>query len=201
MTSTVVADDLACVLDGLELRQATLVAHSMGAGEAIRYLTRHGSERVERLVLLAPTTPGVQRSADNPQGLDPQIFQKLRSVWQQDFPAWIDQNTDAFVTPETSPGMKRWLSRMMLRTPLQVALATHRASLDTDFRAELARLRLPVLVVHGDRDVSAPLALTGQRSAALIPGARLEVVPGAPHGLFATHHELVNSSILAFLQS
>jgi non-heme chloroperoxidase len=91
------AEDLATVLEVLDLRQVTLVGHSMGAGEVIRYLTRNGTGRVERVVLLSPTTPGVKRSAANPNGLDPKIFETIRAAWQQDFPHWIDQNTDAFV--------------------------------------------------------------------------------------------------------
>jgi non-heme chloroperoxidase len=88
---------------------------------------------------------------------------------------------------------------MMSQTPLQVALLCNRALVETDFRAELRTIRTPMLIVHGDQDKSAPIELTGQPTAALVPGAQLEVVEGAPHGLFVTHGDQVNSSVLKFL--
>ena len=193
------ADDLAAVIDSIGVDKAVLVAHSMGGGEIIRYLTRHGASKVERVVLLAPTAPGMARSATNPTGLDLQIFETLRSSWRKDFPHWIDENTDPFFTPTTSPGMKRWLAQMMSQTPLQVAITCNHNSVETDFRTELRTLRTPMLIIHGDQDKSAPVQLTGQVTAALVPGAQFEVVEGAPHGLFVTHCEHVNSSVLKFL--
>jgi non-heme chloroperoxidase len=193
------ADDLAAVIDSVGVDKVVLVAHSMGGGEVIRYLTRHGASKVERVVLLSPTTPGIGKSASNPTGLDLQIFDAMRGSWRQDFPQWIDENTDAFFTPSTSPGMKRWLAQMMSQTPLQVALLCNRALVETDFRAELRTIKTPMLIVHGDQDKSAPIPLTGQPTAALVPGAQLEVVEGAPHGLFVTHGDQVNSSVLKFL--
>lgn len=193
------ADDLASVIETLRLDQITLVGHSMGGGEIVRYLSRHGSARVERIALLSPTLPGVARSAANPTGLAPQIFEKVRTVWRQDFPRWTDENTDPFFTPQTSPALKRWVAEMMLRTPLQVALETNRTLVETDFTAELQKLKTPTLILHGDHDISAPLPLTGQRTAALVPGAQLDVVAGGPHGLFVTHVEEVNRRVLAFL--
>ena len=193
------ADDLATVIDSIGMDKVALVAHSMGGGEIIRYLTRHGASKVERVVLLAPTAPGMAKSPTNPTGLDLQIFETLRSSWREDFPHWIDVNTDPFFTPTTSPGMKRWLAQMMSQTPLQVAIACNHNSVETDFRTELRAIRIPMLVIHGDQDKSAPVQLTGQVTAALVPGAQFELVEGAPHGLFVTHCEHVNSSVLRFL--
>jgi pimeloyl-ACP methyl ester carboxylesterase len=195
------ADDLATVIDSTGADKVALVAHSMGSGEIIRYLTRHGDSKIERVMLLAPTTPGIGRSAGNPDGLDLKIFESMRNAWREDFPNWIDANTDAFFTPTTSPGMKRWLAQMMSQIPLQVALSCNRTLVETDFRAELRTVRTPVLIVHGDQDKSAPIELTGQPTAALIPGAQFEVVEGAPHGLFVTHCEQVNSMLLKFLSA
>ena len=193
------ADDLAAIIDSIGVDKVVLVAHSMGGGEVIRYLSRHGASKVERVVLLAPTAPGIGKSATNPTGLDLQIFETLRSAWRKDFPQWIDENTDPFFTPTTSPAMKRWLAQMMSQTPLQVAITCNRNLVETDFRAELRTIRTPLLVMHGDQDKSAPIQLTGQVTAALVPGAQFEVVEGAPHGLFVTHCDQVNSSVLKFL--
>ena len=195
------ADDLASVLNTLDLRGVTLVGHSMGCGEIVRYLSRHGAGRVDRIVLLAPTTPGLLKGPDNPNGLDPAMFEAVRAAWRQDFRKWMDDNTAAFLTPQTSPGMTRWLTDMMMRTPLEVALACNRAVIGTDFRRELPGITTPTLILHGDKDASAPLDLTGRPTAALIPGSRLTVIPGAPHGLFATHRDEVNARMLAFMQA
>lgn len=195
------ADDLAAVIEALDLNGLTLVGHSMAGGEIVRYLSLHGAARVEKLVLVAPTTPFLLKTADNPQGIDGAVFEAARAAWARDFPRWLDENAPGFVTPGTSPAMVRWLTGMMLRTPIEVARRCNRSVVETDFRAELARIQLPALVIHGDADVSAPLELTGRPTAARIGGARLEVVPGAPHGLFVTHLEEVNRLILDFIQA
>lgn len=193
------ADDLAAVIDALNLRKVTLVGHSMGCAEIARYLTRHGQSRIARAVMLAPTTPFLLKTADNPNGVDRALFQHVRSLWLRDFPKWIADNTDPFFVPETSPEMKRWGESMMLATSMQAHVECNIAVTETDFREELRRIKVPVLVIHGTKDVSAPLPLTGQPTASLIPGAELKVYEGAPHGLFITHMERVNRDLLSFV--
>jgi pimeloyl-ACP methyl ester carboxylesterase len=122
-------------------------------------------------------------------------------MWRKDFPRWVDDNADPFFLSDTSPGIKDWTKDMMLHTPLRAALALGRTMAEADVRAELKRLDLPVLVIQGDRDASAPLPLTGRRTAALIPEAKLEVYAGAPHGLYFTHAERLNADIAAFARS
>jgi non-heme chloroperoxidase len=195
------ADDLAAVIDQLGLTDVTLVAHSMGSGEAVRYLARHGDRKVRRLVLLAPITPFLRKTADNPAGLPVAIQQKLLSDIATDFPKWVAGGTRPFFRAETSPETRAWMANMMLGTPIAVAHACAQAFMGEDFRPDLKALRLPTLVVHGDRDASAPLALTGKRSAEMIAGARLEVIPGAPHGLFITDAERVNHLISEFARA
>ena len=193
------ADDLAAVLGALDLREATLVGHSMGCGEIVRYLSRHGDARVARVVLLAPTTPFLLKTADNPAGIDAALFEAGRAVWRQDFPQWVADNTDPFFTPDTSPAMKQWAAGMLLKTPLPILLACNKVTAETDFRPDLRAIRKPALVIHGDRDVSAPLELTGRPNAEMIPDARLAVYEGAPHGLFLTHMQRLNADLLAFI--
>jgi non-heme chloroperoxidase len=195
------ADDLAAVIEALDLRDVTLVGHSMGAGEVVRYLTRHGSGQVKRIVLLAPTTPFLTQTADNPAGLPAAAFEAMRTAWMADFPGWVAQNAAAFFTPTTSTALIDWAVRMMLEIPLPVALACNRAVAETDFRAELAQIDVPCLVIHGDADVSAPLALTGAPTAALIPGCELKIYKGAPHGLMFTHTDRLNTDLLALAQA
>ena len=195
------ADDLAAVIEAMDLRKLTLVGHSMGAGEIVRYLTRHGSERIKRIVLLAPTTPFLSQAPDNPAGLPAAAFEAMRTAWRADFPGWVAQNAAAFFTPSTSPPLMDWATRMMLEIPLPVALACNRAVTDADFRAELPRIDVPCLVIHGDADASAPLALTGAPTAALIPGCELKIYEGAPHGLMFTHADRLDTDLLAFARA
>jgi pimeloyl-ACP methyl ester carboxylesterase len=192
------ADDLGAVIEQLDLRDAVLVGHSMGGGEIARYLTRHGSGRVGKVVLLASTTPFVTRTADNPHGVDPAVLAAGRAIWRKDFPKWIADNTDPFFVSETSAPMKAWGVQMLLKTPLPILLECNRVVAETDYRPDLRGIKVPTLVIHGDKDVSAPLDLTGRPSAALIPGARLEVYEGAPHGLFITHMDRLNADLAAF---
>jgi non-heme chloroperoxidase len=192
------ADDLAAVLETLDLRNVALVGHSMGCAEITRYLTRHGSRRVGSVVMLAPTTPFLLKTADNPQGVDKGVFESVRAKWLKDYPKWLADNTDPFFVPETSPEMKHWGMHMAFSTSLQAAIQCNIAVAETDFRDELTRIDVPVLILHGTKDVSAPLALTGERTAQLIPRSVLRVYEGAPHGLFLTHMDKVNEDIARF---
>lgn len=196
------ADDLAAVMDALDLRDVTLVGFSMGTGEVVRYLARHGAEgRVARAVLIGTTTPMLARAPDNPAGVDPVVFEAFRRDWlMRDFPGWLDANMEPFVTPETPAGLRDWVRDMALRSSVQALLECHRTLAAADFRHELRAVQVPVLVVHGERDMTCPLDLTGRPTAALIPRARLSVYEGAPHGLFLTHMDRLNADLLQFLR-
>jgi len=186
------ADDLAALIERLDLRGVTLVGHSIGGGVIVRYLTRHSAGRVARVVLLAPSTPFLLKTEDNPDGVDTAAFAR-------DFPKWLADNARPFVVAETSPEMVQWVQGLMLQCSLNAAIDLNRAQVATDFRPELPGVTVPTLVIHGDVDVSAPLELTGRRTAALIPGARLTVYEGAPHGLMFTHTDRLNADLLAFV--
>ena len=194
------ADDLAAVLDELDLRRVTLVGMSMAGGELVRYLTRHGSSRVSRLVFVATAaTPFPTRTADNPAGIPADRFELFRThALLRDYPKWLEDNRPPFFTPETSPQMQEWVRSMMLTTSLKALVECNRSGTSTDFRRELASIAVPTLIVHGDRDVSAPLALTGEPTATLIPRATLAVYEGAPHGLFVTHMDRLTRDVAAF---
>ncbi len=200
------AEDLARVLDNLDLHDVTLVAHSMGSGEAVRYLTRHGAERVARLVLLAPTTPFVLKTPDNQDGVDAQLFAASRDEWRRDFGRWILENEppyfgDGLPGCELSSLLRDWTKHDMLATTLQAVIEFQRSAVETDFREELPTLSVPTLIIQGDADASAPLPLTGMRTAELIPNSRLFVYENAPHGIYLTHRERVNRDLLAFIDT
>jgi len=197
------ADDLALVINALDLRDATLVGFSMGCGEIVRYLTRHGrAGRVSRAVLIGPTTPMLARAPDNPGGIDPAVFEAFRREWlMRDLPGWIDANMVPFVTPDTPLGVRDWVRDMALRASAHALLACHRTLAAADFRAELPAIRVPVLIVQGDQDQTCPIDLTGRPTAALLPQGRLSVYAGAPHGLPFTHQERLNAELLGFVRA
>jgi non-heme chloroperoxidase len=195
------ADDLAAVIDALDLRGVTLIGHSMGCGEVVRYLTRHGAARVRRIALLAPTLPFFLKTADNPAGLEKSFFEGIRAAWLRDYAGWAWQQTPAFFIPETSQAMQQWGFTLGTQTHLHAILESNITVTETDFRAELPRVDVPTLILHGTADKSCPLAMTGERTAKLIPGARLEVVEDAPHGLTLTHAERVNAELLKFCRA
>ena len=194
------SDDLAAVIDASDARNITLIGHSMGCAEAVRYLTRHGTQKVKRVALVSPTLPFLLQTPDNPEGIPGAAFQQLRELWRADFPQWMADNAAPFVTPETSPAMMAWLNGLMLQMTLDVAIACNRTLVETDFRPDLKALKLPVLIVHGDKDASAPLDVTARRAAALVPQARFEIYEGAPHGLFVTHIARLNADLLRFIR-
>ncbi|MDQ0472032.1 alpha/beta fold hydrolase [Labrys wisconsinensis] len=192
------ADDVAALIEALDLDRVTLVTHSLAGGEAVRYLTRHGDARIARMVLLAPMTPMLLRTGDNPEGLPRSAFEEVWAQWQRDYPKWVAEATAPFFVPETSAAMMRSVVAL-LQISIPVALACSRAMAEEDFRTEMRRIRVPTLIVHGDRDRSAPIEVTGRPSAALVPGCRFLVYEGAPHGLMYTHMERLHADILAFM--
>ena len=199
------AEDLAAVIDHFGLREATLVAHSLGSKEAVRYLTRHGDDRIARLVLIGPTTPLMRRTADNPDGLDPALIEANYAAVAADVPTWCAdfQAAGSYFgsSPGSSPGLVDWTVSMIVGTPLPVLLETLKVNSNADMRAELQEIQVPTLIVHGDQDSSAPIEITGRKTAELIRGASLTVYPGAGHGLYASDHDALNSDLLAFINS
>lgn len=193
------AGDLAAVMDHFDLRQAVLVAHSMGAVEAIRYCTRYGMNRVARLVLAAPTTPFSAKTPDNPEGIPAAAIQARYESIAKDYPKWIAENEAPFFTSDTVPETRTWIKNMMLDVPLPVGLACGRTIAAADLRAELKKIARPTLIIHGDKDASAPLPITGARTAQLIENSRLTVYPDAPHAIVLTHRERFISDLLEFI--
>jgi non-heme chloroperoxidase len=198
------ADDLAALIDRLDLHGVTLVAHSMASGEVIRYLTRHGHDRVDGLVLLAPTTPFPLKTADNPDGVDGALFAERRAQWRCDFAQWVLDNEGPYMG-DGLPGcavsslLREQTKTDMLTTTLQAVIEFQRTGVETDFREELTRVAVPTLVIQGDCDASAPVPLTGSRTAALIRDCHLVVYDNAPHGLYLSHRDRLNRDLLAFI--
>ena len=197
------ADDIRELLTLLDLRDVMLVGHSVGGAEAARYLTRHGRDRVSRLVLASTTLPFLARTADNPDGVPLAVMQSVWESWHSDWPRWVGENRPPFIGAglpgcAVSPEMIQLGMNDMLQTSLPALLQTSRAAVTTDFRAELREIGVPTLLIHGDSDASSPVEITGAKAVTLIPGARLKIYQNAPHGLVATHLSQVEGDIVEF---
>jgi non-heme chloroperoxidase len=188
------SDDLSAVLEQLDLRDATLVGHSLASGEMVRYMTRHRGARVSKLIFIAPAATPYPA-----QYIPPNIAEQLRSQrLMHDFPRALREGLPPFLTPTSSQGMLDWVFNMMVGASHSAVVGCNIALTTADFRDELPHIDVPSLVIHGTRDVSAPIDLTGRPTAAAIPGAQLEVYQDAPHGVFLTEIGRVNAHIASF---
>ncbi len=200
------ADDLAAVIEALDLQDVTLVGFSTGGGEVARYIGRHGTGRVKKAVLVSAVPPMMLKTADNPGGLPLEVFDGIRKASLEDrAQLYLDLASGPFYG-FNRPGAK--VSQGLIDNwRAQGMQAGHKNTYDsiaafsaTDFREDLKKFDVPTLVIHGDDDQIVPLDSSGKASAALIEGAQLIVYPGAPHGLTDTHKERFNNDLLAFLK-
>jgi pimeloyl-ACP methyl ester carboxylesterase len=198
------ADDLAAVIEQLNLHGVTLVGHSMGCGEVVRYLSRHRARRVVRAVLVATITPFTLKTADNPDGVERSVLEKGRIALSQDRPHQIAKAAPAFFGAPKNPvstEIMEWWTRMIIdQCSLKTMLDLHRVFTETDFRPELRTIKVPTLIIHGDSDTSTPIDFTGRRTERLIPSGQLKVYEGAAHGLPITHMDQLNADLLAFVK-
>jgi non-heme chloroperoxidase len=197
------ADDFATVIDRLGLRDLTLVGHSMGAGEVVRYLSRYRARGVRRVALIAPITPFTLKAPDNPDGVDKADLEKGRTELSRDRPGRIALAAPAFFGTgqnAVSAAMIEWWTDMIIeQCSLKVMLDLHRVFTETDFRPDLRTIAVPTLIIHGDSDTSTPLEFTGRKTASLIRGSQLKVYKGAAHALPITHMDLLNRDLLSFV--
>lgn len=190
------ADDLAAVIDALDLRDVVIVAHSGAGGEAIRYVSRYGAGRVERLILVGATGPCMITGGDNGFGLPSGAVDAVLDQIRGDLPAWLDANAEPFA-PGASRRTLDWLAGMVLETSRRIVIDFQRVIAAADLRAEATALQLPVTIIHGTQDASAPIGLTAERYHALIPNSELIVYDGAAHGIMVTHAERLADDIAA----
>jgi non-heme chloroperoxidase len=198
------AEDLHQILTKLDLRDVDLVGFSMGAGEVARYLGKHGSERIRKAVFMAGIPPCLLKAADHPDGIDRSVFDGIRQAVRADRPAFLTSFLRDFYNLDVLGG--KLVSEEVARASWNVAIgASAKGTLDcvsawlTDFRNDVARIDVPVLIVHGDSDRILPVAATALPLSRLIRGARLVVVKGGPHGMTWTHAEEVNATLVHFL--
>jgi non-heme chloroperoxidase len=194
------ADDLAAVIEDCDVRDATLVGHSMGCGEITRYLTRYGDGRVARAVLVAPQLPFALNTADNPDGrLELASLEAMRDAWVVSFVGWLAQAAPPAFGLNAPPELIAQTVQAMLQCSLQAAIECNITGSQTDLRPELAKIATPTLVLHGDADGSCPLEFTGRKLPGLMPNCRLKVYPGATHTLIVEQAAQVVEDVLAFI--
>ncbi|MCW5572353.1 MAG: alpha/beta hydrolase [Steroidobacteraceae bacterium] len=200
------ADDLAAVIETLDLRGVTLVGHSTGGGEVVRYIGRHGTKRVAKAVLIAAVPPIMLKTAANPEGLPIEVFDQIRAGVANDRSQFYRDLAVMFYGANR-PGAKVsqgtldqfWLWSM--QSGLKNAYDCIRAFSETDFTEDLRKIDVPTLVLHGEDDQIVPVNDSARKSARLIKDAKDIYYPDAPHGITATHQDQVNADLLAFLRS
>ena len=192
--------DLASLLDRLDLRDVVLVGHSMGAGEVVHYLARHGSKRVGRVMLVAPTTPYALKTDDNPQGVDRAIYDKMVAALWSDRYGYLASGAPGLLGRNADPALIEWAMSIALQATPQAQIGCLRAFSETDFRPDLSAVTVPTLIVYGTGD--SPIApVNARRTQAAIAGSRMEIYEGAPHALFVTDAERFNRDLLQFARS
>lgn len=197
------ADDLAAVIEALDLKQVTLVGHSTGGGEVARYIGRHGTSRVAKAVLIAAVPPLMLKTAANPEGLQIQIFDDLRASLMKD----RSQTYRDFAVPfyganngvKVSQGILDQFWTWSMQSGLKNAYESIKAFSETDFTEDLKKFDVPTLVLHGEDDQIVPVKNSARKAAQLIKGAKEIYYPGAPHGITATHQDQINADLLAFI--
>jgi len=198
------ADDLQRVMDQCGLQDVTLVGFSMGGGEVARYIGRHGESRLHSVVFAAAVPPYLMESADNPDGpLTPAKAQEKSAAFERDRSAYFDQFATAFFSADgvlqVTEAQRREAIVLCEQSAQHAALACMDSFATTDFREDLKKLTVPVLVIHGGSDAIVPFEGSGQRTHRAVPHSQLITVSGAPHGLNVSHAPAFNDALLAFL--
>ena len=198
------AADLNVLMEKLDLYDATLIGHSMGTGEVTRYLGTYGSARVARAVLMSPIPPFLLETDDNPDALPGGLFHGFIQSAKADTPAWMKGFLDLFYNMDVYGGSR--VSDPAFQASLNVANAASATAAvacvptwETDFRQDLPKIDVPVLVVHGDADRILPFPITAQRLPGLIKEIELVVIEGGPHAIAWTHADQVNDALLRFI--
>ena len=199
------ADDLAALIETLNLSNITMVGHSTGGGEVARYIGRHGSNRVSKAVLIGAVPPIMLKTAANPGGLLMEAFDQIRAGVLNDRSQFFKDLSAPFyganrAGSNVSQGLRDsfWLQGMMCGH--KAAYDCVKAFSETDFTEDLTKINVPTLILHGDDDQIVPIADSALLSAKLVKGATLKVIPGGPHGMCSTLKDQINAVLLAFLQ-
>ncbi len=200
------ADDLQELITQLELDEVILVGFSMGGGEVARYLGRHGSDRISKVVLLGAVTPFLKQTEENPEGVDASVFEEMVEGVQEDRPGFLDTFFGDFfgvnlVSRPVSKAQLEFNRFLAYQAAPHATVQCIKAFSETDFREDLAKFDVPALIIHGDADKIVPVEASANLSSELIPDAQFILYPGAPHGFFLTHRKKLNEDLLKFFRA
>ena len=199
------ADDLAALVNTLDLEQVIHVGHSTGGGEVARYIGRYGTKRVAKAVLIGAVPPLMLKTPANPGGLPLEVFDQIRAGVRSDRSQFFKDLSAPFYganrpNSKVSQGLRDsfWLQGMMCG--LNAAYDCVKAFSETDMTEDLKKFDVPTLILHGDDDQIVPIADSALLSCKLVKGATLKIIPGAPHGMCSTHKDQINAELLAFFE-
>jgi non-heme chloroperoxidase len=199
------AADLHTLIEKLDLRDAVLVGHSMGTGDVTRYLGRHGSGRVSKAVLISPIPPYLVSASDDPEGIPASVFDGFTSTAKADRPSWLKGFLDNFYNMDVYGGTL--VTDQAFQASFNIAAAGSAIAAvecigtwETDFRADIASLDIPVLVIQGDQDRILPIQFTGNRLRGLMKDLTFVIIEGGPHAIAWTHSDQVNAALAEFLK-
>ncbi|MCA9013378.1 MAG: alpha/beta hydrolase [Planctomycetaceae bacterium] len=200
------ADDLADVIRGLNLADATIVGFSMGGGEVARYMSRHNGLEIRQAVLISSVVPYMLKTETNPYGVEQATFDEMTKAMKADRAAFFGSFFKDFYaggasSPKVSQELLEWTRTVAMQSSLKATLACAQAFATTDFRSDLESFRVPTLVIHGTGDKTVPIDAAGRAAAAGIKDAKLVEYEGAPHGLFATHKKQLVQDLISFISS
>ena len=198
------ADDLKSVIDHLSLSDVTLVGFSMGGGEIARYIGKYGTKNVAKVVLIGAVTPFMLKTDDNPSGVDKSVFDDMIQKLSEDRPAFLTNFAKQFygvnmLNHPVSQGILDWNQMLCLASSPKATLDCVRSFSETDFRADLSKIDVPTLIIHGDADKIVPISVGGDRTSAMLPNAKYIVYQEAPHGLFITEKNRLNKDLIDFI--
>ncbi|HEX7874350.1 MAG TPA: alpha/beta hydrolase [Sphingobium sp.] len=200
----VFADDLAAVIDHLDVTGVSLVGFSMGGGEIARYLSRHGSTKVANAVLVSSVVPYLLKDDSNPDGVDGSVFEDMKAQIREDRFAFLQTFSKAFygvglVSKPVSSALLDWTFALAIMASPKATIDCVDAFGRTDFRPDLRAFNIPTLVIHGTGDKTVPIDPSGRAAASGIAGAQFIEYDGEPHGLFATAPDRLNADLIAFI--
>ncbi len=198
------ADDLNELITQLNLSEVTLIGFSMGGGEIASYIGKYGTDKIEKVVFVSSVTPFRLKTEDNPDGTDKQTFDDTIHKIEEDRPAFLLEFGKKFYGVEeqkqgVSQALLNWNQMLCLMSSAKATVDCVHSFSETDFREDIKKITVPVLIIHGDADKTVPIKASGDKTAAMLPHAKYIVYRNAPHGLFITEKEKLNADLISFI--